>query len=1340
MTVRINSTEESSRDGERIIGLTDAQRGFWAQTALGPDAARAYNVSYTVELRGSYDHAAMQRAFQAVVQRHEALRTRLGADSNSQVVAPWAEIEVPLVDVSHLGALEREAQGHQFLEASAAQPFDPAVAPLLRALGVRLEPKRHLLTLTAHHALANGPSCLVLLGDLCALYRGQADLGTPMQLSEFVRRQPALGRADDQAFWLRQFDGPLSRLQLPLDRPRPRVRSFKGGHATFALDAKTCQALRGVAATQDSSLYALLLGAFTVLMGRLSDQEDVVVGATFESGIRQLQGGAGLVAHTTNVLPMRSRIAFDIPFGEFLKHTQQLVLAVSDHKEYFFGRLIERLRIPHDPALPDLFSVLFNFFGAEFHQIVGDLEVELLKGQYPYSAPRDASMFDLDFDVTKKSGGLEFRCAYAAALFEPETIQRWLSYYQNLLAGILANPHARVSELPLLDEAGRRRLLMECNATMRDYPGAVCLHQLFEAQVERSPQAVALEYEGQSLSYTELNGRANRLAHRLRKLGVGPEATVGMMAERSIETIIGLLAVLKAGGAYLPLDPAQPTQRLARVLDDAQAAVVLMQRHLAEKLSPERREKVGILEENLQNESEANPLNHNRPEHAAYIIYTSGSTGVPKGVVNTHRGICNRLCWWRDYLGLSAGDRILHRSPLFFDVSLSEIFGALSSGAVLVIARPGLHGDTRYLIETICAYRVTAIDFVPALLAVFLDNAGAARCSSLRHVTVGGEALSAELNHRFFTVLPQAALHNLYGPTEAAVDVSHWNCRRSLHAANVPIGRPHANTQLYILDRALQPVPIGVAGELYIGGAQVARGYLNRPELTAEKFMPNPFGPGRLYKTGDLCRYRSDGAIEFLGRLDDQVKVRGFRIELGEIEAVLKQHLTVRDCVALVRAVNGSADPRIVAYVTGEHIRHDDLRSHAKRLLPNYMVPSAFVTLERLPLSPNGKVDRRALPDPEPGCKAKAQVRPRDLVDAELLNIWRDELRQPELGVTDDFFEVGGDSLLALKIFVRIEEEFQCRLPLSTLFTAPTVTLLAQILKNALSLPSSYVLVPIRPAGLRPPFFGVHGGDGNVLFYRKLAHLLGNDQPFYALQAPALNGRPMEPLSIEMMAERYLSEIRQVHPCGLYLLGGYSFGGLVAYELAQRLRLAGENVALLVMFDTFNPARLRLQPFGVRLRRALRGRSDLSFNQMSQFVARRMPSPAGELVLRWNATLYRRLKWVLRQDRHVIDPALWRVITAHERAFMNYQPLPYTGKVHLFRVPDEGENYKTTVDGGWGDIVRGGLEIHHLPGTHLQLFSDQNVPRVAKVLRECIEGALLQHHRKNAYQCKVNTF
>ncbi|MBE9179857.1 amino acid adenylation domain-containing protein [Oculatella sp. LEGE 06141] len=844
---------------------------------------------------------------------------------------------------------------------------------------------------------------------------------------------------------------------------------------------------------------------------------------------------------------------------------------------------------------------------------------------------------------------------------------------------------------------------------------------MFEAQVTQTPDAVAVVFGKQQFTYRQLNQRANQLAHYLRDRGVGSDVLVGVYIDRSLDMVVGLLGVLKAGGAYVPLDPAYPADRVAFILQDTQVPVILTQAQFTGSL-PAHEAQVIYLDSDwpiIAQSSQETPECEAIASNLMYAIYTSGSTGQPKGVMITHTGICNQLHWRQTTFPLTETDRVLQTISFSFDPSVWQIFWPLSFGAQLVLAQPGGHQDSAYLVETIAQQQITVIALVPAMLRLLLEEKGLDHCHCLKHVFCGGEALPLDLQERFFARLNlDQVLHNVYGPTEASIDATFWTCQRGTHFPIAPIGRPIANTQAYILDQQLHPVPIGEPGELHIGGAGLARGYLNRPELTREKFIPNPYSDrvgDRLYKTGDLVRYLPDGTIEFLGRIDHQVKVRGFRIELGEIEAALSQSPAVAQTVVMARE-DHPGDKRLVAYVvpSQEHAPSaNELRSLLKDSLPDYMIPAAFVMLETLPLNSNGKVDRRALPAPEQErLDLDDFVAPQTSLERELTQIWEQVLSIHPIGVKDNFFELGGNSLLAVRLLAQVDEKFGRKLPLSTFFQASTIEQLSRILQEDEQSTPWKALVAIQPNGTKPPLFCVHARNGNVLSYYHLAHYLGNDQPVYGLQLQDLEDELLPYLSVEEMAAGYLKEIQSLQPSGPYFLCGYSFGGLVAYEIARYLHAQGETVALLALLDTHNrPAGwFEPLPLSVRVSHRLKKWSRLELKDQVAYVQQK---------------LVRKL-----YADHLPTPPLLAVDTIRavcDRAVRAYSPRSYPGHAVLFRATQQPDHSLRAVriDSklGWEKLIAGGVEVQDIACNHFDMLREPYARVLAEKLRVCLDLA-----------------
>ncbi|HEX2189470.1 MAG TPA: amino acid adenylation domain-containing protein, partial [Longimicrobiaceae bacterium] len=1029
-----------------------AQERLWFIDRLEPGST-VYNVPVAWRLGGALDQAALERALGEVVRRHEALRTvfREVDGSPVQVIAPFGGFALPVEDLSGLGEADREAAVGRRAGEEARRTFDLSAGPLFRAALLRLGEEEHVLLLSMHHVVSDGWSMGVLFRELSSLYAAYREGGeSPLpelavQYADYAvwQREQLAGAVLDRqlAYWKERLAGAPELLELPTDRPRPAVQTYRGANVPVELPPQLLERLQALGRSEGATLYMVLLGAFQVLLSKHGGGEDVVVGSPIAGRTRREV--EELIGFFVNTLVLRTDLSGDPSFREVLGRVREATLGAYEHQEVPFEKLVAELQPERSLTHSPLFQVMFTLQNAEDQgAALPGLSVSGV------AAGLASAKFDLSLGLVVTSRGLRGGLNYSTDLFERATVERMLGHLERVLEQVAADADVRLSRLELLGQAERALVLEEWNRTAAGYPADRCIHELFEVQAARTPGAVAVRFEEESLTYRALNERANRLAHYLRRHGVGPEVRVGICLERSLEMVVGILAVLKAGGAYVPLDPGYPAERLAYVLDDSAVPLVLVQAALRGAVPA--REGVEVLAvdaltERLAAEPAENPAGGAGPDSLAYVIYTSGSTGRPKGVMNQHGGVVNRLWWMQAEYGIGAADVVLQKTPFSFDVSVWELFWPLQQGACLVMARPDGHRDPLYLQEVIERRGVTTLHFVPSMLQQFVETADPARCGSLLRVVCSGEALPPALVERFHERFPAPIeLHNLYGPTEAAVDVSYWPCARDGAAGVVPIGRPVWNTALYVLDAALRPVPVGTPGELYIGGVQVARGYLNRPELSAERFVPDPFsaqGGARLYRTGDRARWRVDGAIEYLGRLDFQVKVRGFRIELGEIEAALRPAPGVTDCAVVARE-DETGDRRLVAYIVGE-AEAEALRAHVRRSLPEYMVPSAFVFLDALPLSPNGKLDRRSLPAPELSSAEERYVAPRTPVEEVLAGIWAEVLRLERVGATDDFFTLGGHSLLATRVVSRVRELFGVELPIRAVFEHSSLGALA---------------------------------------------------------------------------------------------------------------------------------------------------------------------------------------------------------------------------------------------------------------------------------------------------------
>ena len=1360
---------------DRELPLSFAQERLWFLDQLEPDSP-AYNIPAAVRIRGSLNVTALEQSVNDIVRRHKALRTTFATVDGEpvQVIAPAKPLSLVSLDLRALPEDEREAEALRLATEEAQRPFDLAQGPLLRATLLRLGEEEHIALLTMHHIASDGWSMGVLIREVAALYQAFSTgepsplPELPIQYADFAvwQRQWLQGEVLEAqlAYWKQQLaDIPV--LELPTDRPRPAIQTSRGAHQSLELSQTLTEALKALSRQEGVTLYMTLLAVFKALLHRYTGQDDIVVGSPIAN--RNRTEIEGLIGFFVNTLVLRTDLSGDPSFRELLGRVREVALGAYAHQDLPFEKLVEELQPERDMSHTPLFQVMFVFQNTPMEVLeLPDLTLS------PLEIETRIAQFDLALFMEDIEQGLIEVLEYNTDLFDAATIARLLGHFQALLESIVANPDQRLSDLPLLTEAERRQLLVEWNDTQAEYPKDACIHQLFEAQVERTPDAVAVvlpstdpeRSEDGQLTYRELNRQANQLAHRLRAMGVGPEVRVGMCVERSLEMAVGFLGTLKAGGAYVPLDPAYPKERLAFMLEDLQTPVLLTHQRLMTRL-PEYETQVICLDsdwETIAHESDENPASGVTADNLAYVIYTSGSTGKPKGVMIQHTSLVSYTETACDEYAVKPSDRILQFASLSFDASAEEIYPCLVRGATLVLRTDSMLSSASVFLQT-CQHRALTVLNLPTAywheLTARLDAEILTFPPSVRLVIIGGErALPERLAAWRQHVGQRVPLMNTYGPTEATIVATMCQLTGSAEAdtvlPEVPIGRAIRNVQTYVLNRHLQPMPIGIRGELHIGGVGLSRGYLDRPELTAEQLVPNPFSdePGaRLYKTGDLARYLPDGNIEFLGRIDHQVKVRGFRVELGEIETVLGQHPAVREIVALARE-DLPGDKRLVAYVVPNQEAPptaSELRGFAQDKLPGYMVPSTFVTLDTLPLTPSSKVDRQALPAPDRARPelAGALVAPRDTLEFQLTRIWEAALNIQPIGVRDDFFKLGGHSLLAVRLFALIEKGLGRRLPLAMLFQGATVEHLASLLRQrAESIPWS-PLVEIQSSGSKPPFFCVHPAGGNVLCYVDLARHLGPEQPFYGLQSRGLDGEQEPHTQVEAMAAHYIEALRAVQPEGPYFLGGWSMGGIVAFEMAQQLRAQGQEVALLALLDTWAPKR----------RRRLAKEDSVA---LLVGFAQELGLSLDDLTLSWDRLLQlepdKQLAYVLEGARmaNMVPPDIefaqiqrfFHVFKTNARAMRNYAPQPYPGRLILFSANElaaEGAHYvpqsrvrrlfhifETKVrvrlkDStlGWSKLSTEGVENYENLGNHFTMIREPHVQVLAERLRTCLAEA-----------------
>ncbi|BAY46373.1 amino acid adenylation domain-containing protein [Scytonema sp. HK-05] len=1338
--------------------LSFAQQRLWFLAQLDTNNS-PYHITKTLQLQGNLNVAVLQQSLDAIVAHHEALRTNFLAPDGKgvQVISEPRSLELQVIDLKDCPPNQRTTQIQQTLQHEAQRPFNLTSDLMLRGSLLVLSPQEHILLLVMHHIAGDRWSMSILFEQLATLY--QAFLNAkpnplpeqPIQYTDFAvwQRQWLSGEVleNQLKYWKQQLVGANPVLELPADRPRPPVQTYQGAKQSFVISESLSQALSKLSQQEGVTLYMTLLAAFQTQLYRYTGQQDILVGSPIAG--RNLSELEYLIGFFVNTLVLRTDMAGNPSFRELLQRVRNVAMSAYAYQDLPIDKLIDELQPERSLSYHPLFQVMFVLQNTPPQTF--ELPGLTLT---PYDWDNVTSRFDLTLSISETEQGLQGLWEYNTDLFDACTISRMSGHFQTLLEGIVANPEQHISELPLLTAAEHHQLLYEWNDTDADYPQDKCIHELFE-QLVRTPDAVALMYEEQQLTYQELNALANQFAHYLKTLGVGPEVLVGIFVERSLEMVVGLLGILKAGGAYVPLDPTYPKERLAFMLQNSQPLVLLTQEFLITEL-PEHTAQVVCFDRDWHSITQHSEENLNQTATAAnlaYVIYTSGSTGKPKAVQVTHANLCHYAQAMGRALGITAEDVYMHTASIAFSSSVRQLMVPLAAGATVKIATSEQRKDPRALFAGIKKYDVTVVDTIPSYWRNCIHTLGgleqqtrqALLDNKLRLIVTTGEPLLSDIPPQWtFGFQHGAQLINMYGQTETSGTVAVYPipAQQDERVKIVPLGRPIANTQIYLLDSHLQPVPIGVVGELHIGGGGPAGGYLNRPELTAEKFIPNPFSQeegARLYKTGDLARYLQDGNIEFIGRSDYQVQIRGFRIELGEIEAVLSQHPFVLQTVVIAREdVRG--DKRLVAYVVPNQEPApiiSDLRRFLREKLPEYMIPSAFVLLSALPLTPTGKVNRNTLPAPDLASDQEATfVAPRDELEQKLSQIWEEVLQLQPIGVKDNFFDIGGHSLIAVHLFAQIEQKFGKKLPLATLFTSGTVETLAQMLRSTeekatdhhvlrgalgedTSIDAWSSLVKIQPKGSKRPLFLVHPLGGEILCYRPLAMLLGPEQPIYGLQPRGLDGKQPPLTRVEDMAAHYIQAMQIIQRNGPYYIGGYSFGGIVALEIAQQLHSQGEKVAILAMIDTCVPGSEKRSPFLMRI-----------FEHINNF-RQQGPAYLQRKLVGWREwgtyQIREKYKRLLESERFPEGDKHLDIIGANDQAQSQYIFQLYPGQMTLLRTDDKnrdtgvGMQYDPLF--GWGSLVAGGIDVHHLPGSHISLLDEPNVRVLAEKLKLCLEKA-----------------
>ncbi len=1294
-----------------VFPASFAQQRLWFLAQLAPENP-FYTVPAAVRLTGKLRVDVLERAFNEILDRHEILRTTFQiADKDEcngeiiagqlmQVVAPQSSLTIKIIDLQD--CLDQHATIDQIMMNEFKRSFDRVQDALIRVNLIQVAKSEFILLLMLDHIVCDGWSIGILIRELSALYTAfLADQPSPLpplpiQYADFAlwQRQQLQNHLSSQLHYWESQLADLPTLKFPTDRSRSALSTYQGKTEKIILSPTLTRSLELLSQEMHATLFMTLLSAFQILLSRYTGQNDIVVGTPIAN--RTLSEVEPLIGFFVNNLVLRTDLSGNPTFRELLHRVQTATLSAYAHQDVPFEKLVEAVQPTRDLSRHPLFQIVFALQNTPIEPLIlPDLNLEAI------DIDSETSRVDLEFHCFKHADRLHCKMIYSTDLFEADTIDRWLHQFQTLLNSVVSNPDQKIADLAILPPEEQQLLKLWSQPQQAAF-NPLCIHQIFEQQVLQSPDAIAIVYEDQRLTYQELNQQANQVAHQLQQCGVGVETLVGLCVDRSLEMIVAILGIWKSGGAYLPLDPDYPSDRLAFMLQDSQIQVLVTQTALHDRLQVSAETIVYLAQ---QGYSTVNPISNANANTLAYVIYTSGSTGKPNGVLIEHRGVSNLVQAQKQVFAVKSGDRILQFASLSFDASIFELALALTSGATLYIA-PQTARSPIALNHFLKHHAITHITLPPAILAALPDSA----LPALATVISAGEACSMSIVDRW---CGDRAFFNAYGPTEATV----WATVAQLSkASNLSIGKAISNTEIHLLDANLQPVPLGAIGELYIAGAGLARGYLNRDVLTAQRFIPHPFQPNqRLYKTGDLARYRSDGNLIFVDRIDAQIKLRGVRIELGEIEAVLNQHPSVQTSAVVLRE-DFHQEKQLVAYVVGD-VSQTELVNYLRSQLPFSLIP-IVVQLDTIPLTANGKLNRTALPALSARIDRLAPQTPTEIA---LARIWADLLQCDTIDVRDNFFALGGDSLQTLQLLDRVQQHFNQSVSVATLFLNPTVAELAAVLQapfksSILNAP----LVPLRSAGSKPPFFCIHPVFGVVLPYAQLAYHLDADQPFYGLQS--IDGNL--PSRLEDLAAFYIEAIRSVQPQGPYLLGGWSFGGLVAFEMAQQLDRSGQSVALLALFDTVAPIAKNQPSFRESLqfliKTALPSLLPLIRDYLSLWLHHRWSR-----LTQQNTTIADRLPQSIQRRilaELMLQPML-RAFYANSQAAWRYRPNCGHQPITLFQAQTSAQNHSDSTY-GWEELTIADIKTYAVPGNHFSMLYKPSVATFADQLQACINQVL----------------
>lgn len=1304
----------SPKPEDQIARPSSGQHRLWLLQQLYPKNT-FYQYGHLYKIKGKLDIERLNQSFQKIIDRHEILRTNFEETANGVELKlnPSPTFQMNVINLSSLETTEQQAEADKIIKAETSRKFDLADGLLMRINLLQFSETEHWMVLSIHHIIGDRSSLLLLNDELFSYYEtlGKEEEITakplPIQYSDYAYWKNNQKTDEKQLdYWLNHLKGELALLSLPTDYTRPKNATFRGATISRNLNAELSEKLQQLAKQNNTTLYNVMLTAFKILLYRYTHQTDLIVGSPFSN--RDKTELEKLIGFFNETLVLRTQLSDNISFEDCIQKVKETTIKAFEHKHVSFDELVQKIQPTRHGSMNPLFQAMFVFNNAHVPQYA-DLDIQIEEKALDLGV----SKFDLTLFANKHEQHLELALEFSLDLFEEETIERMLRHLEVILESVAQDASQLISKIPVLDAAERNRILVEWNDTKIAPSKEKGIHHLIEKIAASYPKQIAASFQNQQLTYEQLNQQANNIAAHLVNIGVQSNTLVGLYTERSLEMVIGILGILKAGAAYLPLDPKYPSERIEYMLKDAEVSFVLTKDTIKDQFPTDSIQIIEI-KKAINSNHTYQPVEMDDSQ-LAYLIYTSGSSGKPKGVPISHRNLLHSTTSRFQYFK-NQPSAFLLLSSFSFDSSIVGIFWTLCSGGTLVLPANRIEQDIRALAQLIKANHISHTLLLPSLYRLLLEYAAVSDLSSLNTVMVAGEASSAALIQQHYKKIPRVELVNEYGPTEGTVWCTAHKILPEDAFGMVPIGRPIPNVQNYILDQNLEPVPVGVIGELYIGGAGVATGYWKRPKLTSERFVPNHFDKNaspNLYKTGDLVRYRANGLIDFLGRADHQVKIRGHRIELDEVKKVLTQLKIVQDAVVIVQNENNL--PRLIAYLAIRDSEKDlDIRFLLKEKLPEYMIPSAFVILAEFPKLPNGKINLSKLPTPDKtdfsgntGFKA-----PKTEIEQELAKIWEKVLKITPIGIHDNFFEIGGDSMRSIQVIAKAQE-VGLEIASHQLFEYQTIGELAKFLEKSEDSEAAdnwSSLVSLNKSGAKSPLFCIHSGGGHVFFYQPLAKHLSADQPLYALQPLGLNGEETLHSSIEEMATFYLNEMKKVQPSGPYHILGTCFSNAVGLEMANQLKAAGEEIALLLFIDS-GPAYLE----GA----AIRGERKTMSRFMEMIKDGNWKGIQRKFRNRWIRTKQKALSPLENQQ----ETNLRVTINSLNHLYNYYNWTPYDGKITFIRSTEfaEREDKKTHIS-QWTKLAKGGLEVHVVPGHHLTLFAEPEVQGLAIKIEECLQA------------------